>query len=180
MKMSFKVFTNFVNNLKDQVNYTDPKTEGQYTDIINNLQDKIDNIEQKIESYRTQEKIPVKVEEEVSKEEVLEEEIDEEAKADIKEFFKEELDEDVESTSPNLSINKKGKPERVNKLKPRIIKIAKASAKSIAKLLPGTRIVLHESSSEFFKYTNTKGNGYFNPITNTIHIDLSKAHSVKL
>lgn len=98
-----------------------------------------------------------------------------EEQEDIKEFFKDELDESVEGVSPNLSINKKGKPEKVNKNKARIIKIAKASARSIAKLLPGTRIVLHETKSEYFKYTNTEGNGYFNPITNTIHVDLTNA-----
>jgi len=95
-----------------------------------------------------------------------------EEQEDIKEFFKDELG---ESISPNLNINKEGKSEKVNNLKPRIIKIAKASARSIAKLLPKTKIVLHESKSEYFKYTGKKGKGYYDPITDTIHIDLTNA-----
>jgi len=95
-----------------------------------------------------------------------------EEQEDITEFFKDELG---DSISPNLSINKEGKPEKVNNLKPRIIKIAKASAKAIAKLLPKTKIVLHESKSEYFKYTGTKGRGYYDTTTDTIHIDLTNA-----
>ena len=95
-----------------------------------------------------------------------------EEQEDIKEFFKDELG---ESISPNLNINKEGKPEKVNNLKPRIIKIAKASARSIAKLLPKTKIVLHESKSEYFKYTGKKGRGYYDPVTDTIHVDLTNA-----
>ena len=95
-----------------------------------------------------------------------------EEQEDIKEFF---IDELGESISPNLNINKEGKPEKVNNLKPRIIKIAKASAKAIAKLLPKTKIVLHESKSEYFKYTGKKGRGYYDTTTDTIHIDLTNA-----
>lgn len=95
-----------------------------------------------------------------------------EEQEDITEFFKDELG---DSISPNLSINKEGKPENLNNLKPRIIKIAKASAKAIAKLLPKTKIVLHESKSEYFKYTGTKGRGYYDTTTDTIHIDLTNA-----
>ena len=95
-----------------------------------------------------------------------------EEQEDIKEFFKDELG---ESISPNLTINKEGKPEKVNKLKPRIIKIAKASARSIAKLLDETKIVLHESKSEYFKYTGKTSSGYYDTTTDTIHIDLTNA-----
>ena len=120
----------------------------------------------------TETNIEETTEEEVEPEVKTEKEIDQDEQEDIKEFFKDELDEGVFT---NLSINKKGKPEKANKNKARIIKIAKSSAKSIAKLLDKTKIVLHESQEEYTKYTGLKNRGYYDTKSDIIHINLTNA-----
>ena len=105
----------------------------------------------------------------------VEDDITEDEKTDIKDFFKGELDESVEPVSSNLSINKKGKPEKINNLKQRVIKVAKASAKAIVKLIPNTKIVLHESQAEYFRYTGKKGRGFYDTKDDIIHINLTSA-----
>jgi hypothetical protein len=125
-------------------------------------------VEPKVET-KAEPKVETKVETKV------EDDITEDEKTDIKDFFKGELDESVEPVSSNLSINKKGKPEKINNLKQRVIKVAKASAKAIVKLIPNTKIVLHESQAEYFKYTGKKGRGFYDTKDDIIHINLTSA-----
>ena len=98
---------------------------------------------------------------------------------DIDSFFGDETEETTETIESNLSINRAG--EVIEKSADNIsrentvIKLAKLGAKSISKILPNTRIILHESNEEFEKYADP-GQGQI--IGNTIHINLSNAESI--
>ena len=98
---------------------------------------------------------------------------------DIESFFGEEVEESVDKRRQNLSINRTGKTQVSPENKPirdAIIKIADLGARSISKVLPQTRIILHESNDEYLKYaTQGQGRGEFNPTNNVIHINLSEA-----
>ncbi len=97
---------------------------------------------------------------------------------DIAEMFEEEIKE-VENVSDNLAINSRGKIDKRtsddNSRIATVIRNAKKGARAISKLLPKTKIVLHESQPEYQKFTNDTGNGFFDSKTNTIHINLSGA-----
>ena len=56
-----------------------------------------------------------------------------------------------------------------------VVKVAKRAAKAISKTLPDVRIVLHDTTEAYQKYTNKTGRGTYQPNTKTIHINLSKA-----
>tara|TARA_R100001440_G_scaffold57950_1_gene77801 strand:- start:99 stop:7814 length:7716 start_codon:yes stop_codon:yes gene_type:complete len=99
-----------------------------------------------------------------------------EEQQDIDAFFGDEVSDTTEVISDNLSINKAG-PEQTltvdNKTRvDRVIDLATLGAQSISKLLPNTRIILHESNEEFEKYANP---GRAEIIGDTIHINLSNA-----
>ena len=95
---------------------------------------------------------------------------------DIDSFFGEQTEETTETVESNLSINRAG--EVIEKSADNIsrentvIKLAKLGAKSIANLLPKTRIILHESNEEFEKYADP---GRAQIIGDTIHVNLSEA-----
>ena len=95
---------------------------------------------------------------------------------DIDSFFGEQTEETTETIESNLSINRAG--EVIEKSADNIsrentvIKLAKLGAKSIANLLPKTRIILHESNEEFEKYADP---GRAQIIGDTIHVNLSEA-----
>jgi hypothetical protein len=97
---------------------------------------------------------------------------------DIAEMFEEEIKE-VETVTNNLAINSRGKIDKRtsddNSRIATVIRNAKKGARAISKLLPKTKVVLHESQPEYQKFTNDTGNGFFDSKTNTIHINLSKA-----
>ena len=98
-------------------------------------------------------------------------------------FFGETIEDTTESLSDNLVINKKDETvdkttEQVQRINS-VTKIATTAAKAISKLLPNTRIVLHDSTTEFQKYvTTSEAEAEFNPSDNVIHIDLSKATDI--
>ena len=99
-----------------------------------------------------------------------------EEQQDIDAFFGEEVSDTTEVISDNLSINKAG-PEQTlsvdNKTRvDRVIDLARLGAQSISKLLPNTRIILHESNEEFEKYAAP---GRAEIIGDTIHVNLSNA-----
>ena len=101
-----------------------------------------------------------------------------EEQQDIDSFFGEDVEETTETVQSNLSINRAGdvtekSPETISR-ENAVIKLAKLGAKSISTLLPNTRIILHESNTEFEKYG---GPGRAELIGDTIHINLSKATS---
>ena len=120
------------------------------------------------------------VEEDVSPQQTTQEEVTEQEAADIDAFFDEET-ETTERIEDNLSRNKEGTdtditPEtqpapRVNS----VVEVAKRAARAISKTMPEVRIVLHDTTEEYQKYTNRTGRGIYQPETKTIHINLSKA-----
>ncbi len=86
------------------------------------------------------------------------------------------------STTNNLFFNRKGKPKRkLNSIKQgvrnQVLNAATKISKSITKVLPDTKIILHESSKEFNKATGTDGRGFFSFDDNIIHIDMNKANT---
>ena len=106
-----------------------------------------------------------------------EEKVTKEEQEDIDAFFGEEVGLEVESSSDNLSINrqqKDGSKVKDTKLSTQIIKRAKLAAKAIKKIAPNVKMVLHQTTEEFEKFA-PKGNGYYNPNTKVIHINLATA-----
>ena len=105
-------------------------------------------------------------------------EVTAEERADIEAMFEEEIAE-VEAVAENLAINSQGEiAERSGDDITRIDKVidmAKRAATSVAKILPQTKVVLHESKAEFERFTGSTGRGLFDPQTNTIHINLTDA-----
>ena len=103
------------------------------------------------------------------------EEVSQEAKEDIDAFFDETQDTN-EIISPNISRNKGKQVSDVDaNLQTTIIKNAKKAAKAINKLFPKVRIIIHDNSELFKTTTGKEGRGYFNPETETIHINMEKA-----
>tara|TARA_R110002126_G_scaffold197364_3_gene345207 strand:+ start:1114 stop:9678 length:8565 start_codon:yes stop_codon:yes gene_type:complete len=105
------------------------------------------------------------------------EKVTKEEQEDIDAFFGEEVGLEVESSSDNLSINrqqKDGSKVKDTKLSTQIIKRAKLAAKAIKKIAPNVKMVLHQTTEEFEKFA-PKGNGYYNPNTKVIHINLATA-----
>ena len=103
-----------------------------------------------------------------------------ESPEEIDEFFNKEL-ESNEVISPNISRNKgksnaKNKPS-TNRVRA-IVNTAKMAAKALNKYFPKIRVVIHDNV-ELFKKTTGKGEkarGYYNPDSQTIHINLEKAN----
>tara|TARA_Y100000361_G_scaffold110278_1_gene100268 strand:+ start:13409 stop:22297 length:8889 start_codon:yes stop_codon:yes gene_type:complete len=103
------------------------------------------------------------------------EEVSQETKEDIDAFFDETQDTN-EIISPNISRNKGKQVSDVDaNLQTTIIKNAKKAASAINKLFPKVRIVIHDNSELFKKTTGKEGRGYFNPDTETIHINMQTA-----
>jgi hypothetical protein len=78
----------------------------------------------------------------------------------------------------NISINKEGKytftPEgKVRRNK--VVVAARKAAKAIKKILPKTRILLHESNEEYLKAVGRAGRAEYLPTENVIHVNLSSA-----
>tara|TARA_R100001460_G_scaffold36444_2_gene69955 strand:- start:3469 stop:11379 length:7911 start_codon:yes stop_codon:yes gene_type:complete len=99
-----------------------------------------------------------------------------EEQQDIDAFFGDETADTTDTVFDNLSINRAGKKQTLtvdNKTRvDRVIGLARLGAQSIAKLLPNTRIILHESNEEFEKYAAP---GRAELIGDTIHVNLSSA-----
>jgi hypothetical protein len=103
--------------------------------------------------------------------------------ADIETFFEGDVSEANESgnevSNPNLTINRSESSNlngRQKAAQNTIIKIANFGAKSISKILPNVRIVLHENNDDFLKFSkNGEGRAEYNPSNNVIHINLSSA-----
>ena len=98
--------------------------------------------------------------------------------ADIESFFGEETESTTRPVSDNLSINRKGEFNYQGKAKAvrdGVVRVAKSAAQSISKILPDTKIILHESNEEYLRYVGRDGKGEYIPSDNVIHINLSKA-----
>ena len=78
----------------------------------------------------------------------------------------------------NISINKEGKYTFTPKGKVRrnkVVVAARKAAKAIKKILPKTRILLHESNEEYLKAVGRAGRAEYLPTENVIHVNLSSA-----
>jgi len=108
-----------------------------------------------------------------------EEEVSKEEQDDIDTFFGETVLDDVENTSDNLSINRKqkegGTEIKNTSLAAAVVNKAKKAARSIAKLAPEVKMVLHDTQAEYEKYATKGSRGYYNPNSKVIHINLTKA-----
>ena len=111
--------------------------------------------------------------------------VTEEEKEDVEQMFGKD-DKSKQKAEPysNLFFNRKRKPKRKlnieqqavrNKVVNSAVNAAKALGKSIK-----TKIVLYDSSQEFFKATKKRGRGAYDFKNNTIHIDLNKASETTL
>ncbi len=94
-------------------------------------------------------------------------------------FFGKKKTKNVEEVSDNLIINTNEQPEN---LKPNQITLrnvvkglAKTGAKAIQKLFPETKIILHESTTEFERFAPAGNRGFYDTNENVIHVDLNKA-----
>ena len=104
--------------------------------------------------------------------------VEKEQAVDIESFFGEEVEETTETVTDNLSINrgkkKVTKSAKVLGTENTIIKIAQRGAKAVSKLLPKTRIILHETTEEFEKFA-APGKAAYNPAADVIHVNLEQA-----
>tara|TARA_R110001592_G_scaffold211857_1_gene463914 strand:+ start:4704 stop:12263 length:7560 start_codon:yes stop_codon:yes gene_type:complete len=104
--------------------------------------------------------------------------VEKEQAVDIESFFGEEVEETTETVTDNLSINrgkkKVTKSAKVLGTENTIIKIAQRGAKAISKLLPKTRIILHETTEEFEKFA-APGRAQYNTSADVIHVNLEQA-----
>jgi len=74
----------------------------------------------------------------------------------------------LKGSDPQLSITQRNK-------RTGLIKRGKSAIRSIKKILPNTKIILHKNNESYILAAGRKGKGEFVPKTNTIHINLSKA-----
>lgn len=120
-----------------------------------------------------------KSETETQNREKTQEEVSQEEQNDIDDFFGDEVLDDVETSSDNLSINRKqveGDTEIENTtLASAVVNKAKKAARAIAKIAPEVKIVLHDTQAEYEKYATKGSRGYYNPNSKVIHINLTKA-----
>jgi len=104
--------------------------------------------------------------------------VEKEQAEDIESFFGDEVEETTETVTDNLSINRskktKTKSAKVLGTENTIIKIAQRGAKAVSKLLPKTRIILHETTEEFEKFA-APGRGEYDPAADVIHVNLEQA-----
>jgi Trp operon repressor len=122
-------------------------------------------------------------EEQVTEEQVTEEQVTEEVPGTIDRFFGETIEETTEKVSDNLVVNRKEAvtdktTEQLNR-EQSVLRIATTAAKAISKLLPNTRLVLHDSATDFQNFvSDAQAEAEFNPVENVIHVDLSKATEI--
>jgi len=95
----------------------------------------------------------------------------------IETFFEGEPSEDVNKVSGNLSINRIGEDtQKKSRFRNRVAAVAVKAAKSISKIIPETKIILHESNDEYLKYAKAgEGRAEYNPVQDIIHVNLSNA-----
>ena len=135
-------------------------------------------LKRKAKKLREAQPVVAEVTEEVSSK--TQDEVTSEEKQDIDAFFGEDVAESTEQVTPKISINRKiSDTEKSTKGFTRtqrvVINTAKSVAKAIARVLPETNIIIHETEQEYAKYANPNSRAEFNPSENTIHINLSKA-----
>ena len=86
---------------------------------------------------------------------------------------------EFDNVSDNLFINRKDSSPILGLIPQKIrsfsMTAARLASKTLSKIAPEVKIVLHESQNEYSKYAKGEGSssGEYNPVTNTIHINLS-------
>ena len=94
-------------------------------------------------------------------------------------FFGKKKTENVEEVSENLIINTNEQPDNLEPdqttRRSLVKRIAKTGAKAIQKLFPETKIILHESTTEFERFAPAGNRGFYDTNENVIHVDLNKA-----
>jgi len=94
-------------------------------------------------------------------------------------FFGDKKTENVEEVSENLIINTNEQPDNLEPdqttRRSLVKRIAKTGAKAIQKLFPETKIILHESTTEFERFAPAGNRGFYDTNENVIHVDLNKA-----
>ena len=88
---------------------------------------------------------------------------------------------EFDNVSDNLFINRKDSSPILGLIPQKIrsftMTAARLASKTLSKIAPEVKIVLHESQNEYSKYVKGEGSssGEYNPVTNTIHINLSNS-----
>ena len=150
--------------------------------LVGNIDTEIARIEEDIrkivEGEKTTDKI-IKEEGEVDEKAApLKTKVEKEQAVDIEAFFGDEVEETTETVTDNLSINRskktKTKSAEVLDTESALIKIAQRGAKAVSKILPKTRIILHETTEEFEKFA-APGRGEYDPAADVIHVNLEQA-----
>ena len=104
----------------------------------------------------------------ISEEGVTSEDVTIEEQNDIDSLFKK---------GQNITLNRsKDGSKNTNPLRDNVVNISKLAAKSISKVLPNVKIILHETNEDYLKYAKLgDGRAEYNPNNTTIHVNLSKA-----
>ena len=168
---------------KKSIKNTLPNLNEPTLDEITNKQIEIDNLENETTEVAKEEKSKLRQEIKELTENQLDpnEQVTTDQKTDEQVTTEQDIVEDTtnqEQVSENLFINRSPEevqviPERESTIK-KVIDIAKVGAKSVRKILPNMRIVMHETQEQFKNATNKTGRAFFDA-QDTIHINLSKA-----
>ena len=156
------------------------EVEGKDPVLVEKQKQEIDEINNQIRAIlETTTKETIKEEGEVEeKPSSLKTKVEKEQAVDIESFFGDEVEETTETVTDNLSINRskktKTKTAKVLDTESALIKIAQRGAKAVSKILPKTRIILHETTEEFEKFA-APGRGEYDPNADVIHVNLENA-----
>ena len=146
-----------------------PKAEQQVEEEATTEQE-VEADEQAVEDFKST--IP-----DATKSETKTEQQQEEKDDIVETFFESEPSESVSKVSGNLSINRIGEDtQKKSRFRNRVTAVAVKAAKSISKIIPETKIILHESNDEYLKYAKQgEGRAEYNPVQDIIHVNLSSA-----
>jgi len=156
------------------------EVEGKDPVLVEKQKQDIDEINNQIRAIlETTTKETIKEEDEVDEKAApLKTKVEKEQAVDIEAFFGDEVEETTETVTDNLSINRskktKTKTAKVLDTESALIKIAQRGAKAVSKILPKTRIILHETTEEFEKFA-APGRGEYDPAADVIHVNLEQA-----
>ena len=168
---------------KKEIKKAQPQLNDRTLDAITDIQTEIDSLQDSTTESSVQKKSELRQQIKQLTENQLDpnEQVTTDQKTDEQVTTEQDRVEDTtnqEQVSDNLFINRSTEevqvtPQRQGTIK-RVMDIAKIGAKSVRKILPNMRIVMHESQEQFENATNKTGRAFFDA-QDTIHINLSKA-----
>tara|TARA_R100000654_G_scaffold354_1_gene1289 strand:- start:1838 stop:9361 length:7524 start_codon:yes stop_codon:yes gene_type:complete len=168
---------------KKEIKKAQPQLNDRTLDEITKIQMKIDSLQDNTTESSVDKKSELRKQIKQLTENQLDpnEQVTTDQKTDEQITTEQDIVEDTtnqEQVSDNLFINRSTEqvqvaPERQTTIK-RVMDIAKIGAKSVRKILPNMRIVMHETQEQFENATNKTGRAFFDA-QDTIHINLSKA-----